>query len=1503
MSHFLSRLRSFTVRRLHIFYRAYFRGTRLGTSVAKHILKSGIVSGVELQASSLAQNSQIVDSPSSSEINWVKLEDDVPGLNWSRPLNFKIDEKLTHTPKINLMLPGLRMGNMSGGPNTALIVAALLVENHEHIRILCCDAPANGEERRLYDHIDKLMGRKIDRDLIEIVDSFDRTKSVSIGSNDLFFATAWWTAQIINYAIKDMRHKTFIYLIQDYEPILHEGSTLQARAEETYGFKHIPIVNTRLLFDHLVQQNAGLFKNPDFAENALWFEPALDRTKYFPDNELPKAQSGSPCKRVMLFYARPAIARRNLFEIGLVALRRLVAQGILDKDNWEIWAMGEKIDRVALGQNMFLDPLPWMDFDSYAKRVRTADLLLSPMLSPHPSYPPLEMAASGKIVVTNSFSVKTEERLKEISPNIYVANPTPDSYSKVLEEAVSKINAGLPSNDPSGMVNMPSDWDTCFKEIIPKLVDRINAIRNSFDRSSDIVSAGYPANPEQSYEHYRLQRLALRRQSGISLPEAGLLSFVTSAYDTDPVFLKELGDSLLSQDGHPVFEWVILDNGSTNPETIEVLKQFEQYPFVSFYRVEENLGIVGGMRYLLERATGRYILPLDSDDILEPDCVSTLTKFILDADYPALLYTDEDKLHGENLGAPYHKPDWDPVLFLHSCYIAHLCVIDREKALDLGLYTDSSADGCHDWDSFIRFMNAGYFPLHIPEVLYAWRIHEASTAGNISSKDYITKSHRATLNKALAARNVPNISLVNSPLFDFSVDWWFKRDRDAKVSFFEVVIQEGNSILNLDQADLKLDSTQMGALEELEKALQKSSETYVHVNWQGAVPDDDEWRHDAIALIELYPDTIMVGGTLHDGHKVIDGPRLFGFGDGFDCPATGRPLSDPGYSAWMWKARSVSMISCGHCVIDRQFLLSGLAELRANQVSCHMLGAWIGGLAHESEKRVVYSPFMRARASQSPENTASTPEKQTFLSRFWKIFPDNRYYSPRLALETGSAYLPAHNNDRLAHLKKIQMSTLAYPDWLQNELGHRSQKYPILKNSPKISIITPVYSGSDLALLHELAACLLDQSCQVHEWIIILNGVVPETMLDEIVNSAPVWKANIIVAEKLEGILPSMRLGLEKAEGEYVIPIDADDTITPDAIQIMSHAIVGADFPALMFSDEDILDDGVHCDPNLRAQYDPILAWDNSTIWHMCAMNREAALAAGVYGNQLANWCQDWDSISRIAQDGGHIHHVPEVLYHWRRHSNSTTNNESGDSRSLQSVEYILERQLKNLDNRDQFSVQAWPQSRGAKELYTARNGENLPKIIWYRDVEDTPAEDLPKGAIILFLAPGLFINGDATFLEVARLMELHSSIAAVGGFVVSDKGIILDGCGVHGANGNIEWPWQDQSQEHAGPYAIMQKPHRVLCSGLSFGFFRCDDIKRSGYQIDGKKPLRQTLLELCETLDNSDQKIAFSPQVKAIAGVGYKIQRQEASRISKRSSNRIYSPTSRYGLSRPFAT
>jgi len=1494
-------LRDLLVQRGHVFYRRYMRGTRLGRLIGQQILKRGLVTATELQISALSHDSLATQEAQCADALQVEADSHVPGFHLSLPLNLEVSDALALRPRINVLLPSLRLKHMSGGPNTALLLAALLAEKGEWVRLVACDAPAEGEEAALFPHMDGLLQRPVVRDRIELVDAFDRTRPIAIGANDLFLATAWWTAQIAKYAVRKTVNKTFIYLIQDFEPILHEGSTFQARALETYGLPHIPVINTRLLLDHLVRESTGCYADPKFSANALWFEPALDRSYYYPDPGRPR-QSG---KKTLLFYARPSVARRNLFEIGVVALRQAVASGVIDKDNWEVWAMGEKLAPVALGNGVFLNPLPWLSFDAYAERVRTADLLLSLMLSPHPSYPPLEMAASGKLAVTNSFSVKTAKRMRAFSPNIIVAEPTAESVAAALENAAGRINAGLPSYDPSGAVALSSNWDDSLGEIVPVLLQRIHALRTTPPPSDVPLALGYPSTPKTEYESYRRACLARRRREGEYQQEAGLLSFVTSAYNTDTVFLEELGSSVFLQDGGMQFEWLILDNGSTSEDTRHALQELARHPGVRLERVEHNLGIIGGMRFCLEHARGRYILPLDSDDLIEPDCVHVLTRFIKDNNYPPLLYTDEDKLGAGRFGSPYFKPDWDPVLFLHSCYIAHLCAIDREKAIELGLYTDKGAEGCHDWDSFIRFMHAGQVPCHIPEVLYSWRIHSESTSGNIASKSYITESHRNTLQRFLNRSGVPNIELVNSPLFGYNVDWWFRRKRvdpramqtitigindDAKGAASEGVGMSPPLVLNPESG-----------ISELAALIKHVDSELIHICWQNVVPDDDEWQWDAMALLELFPDSVMVGGILHNGSKIVDGPRVFGFGDGFDCPDSGRLVADPGYGAKMWKPHTASAVSTAHCVIRAGFLRQCMAELLEEDVSIEMLGPWLGAQALEAGSRVVCSPFMRARLSTRHENGVSRYTKEHFLSRFWPLIPDQRVYSSRLGLDPTKAYAEIEPEENRRHLLRLQAQLLSYPKWLEMHLRRRADSYPIPENPALITLITTVYEGTNIGFLDVLAESVTGQAVKAAQWVIVAHGPITTENIEHIVsNSAERWRATVIVEPQPLGIMGAMRRGLESAQGDYIVPVDADDVLTADAIQILTNTIARLNKPDLIFSDEDALVEGQPASPYLRSAFDPVLNLDSSYIWHLCAINRERALAFAVYTDQGATWCHDWDSVMRVAKEGGRIEHIPEVLYHWRQHSGSTTNKSQGDSRSLDSVRHILERHIARTAAPQRFYVAEWPDNRGARELYIARRPDDLPQLVWIGDVATEDNLKCDENAILVVASNGVMIESQQAFVEVARLLELHPHVGVVGGLVEDKDGMVVDGCYMVNGTGMLESPWLGQPASHGGPYALALKTQSVATTGNSLAFFRISALKQAdAWPLAAYEVSSDTVMQLCGRLAENGWSVAFSPLVRARAGSAF---RSEQSRRRPPSGvSGVSHALVRYGMGRNY--
>jgi len=462
------------------------------------------------------------------------------------------------------------------------------------------------------------------------------------------------------------------------------------------------------------------------------------------------------------------------------------------------------------------------------------------------------------------------------------------------------------------------------------------------------------------YNEWMKQHLERRRAKYAGPLQPGLLTIATPVWDGTPVsYLRLLADSIAGQNAEGACEWFVLDNGCTKPEVLRCLRELAaRYAWVTLHREAKNEGIVGGLRVCLERARGRYLCVVDSDDLLYPDCLAIVQWWIRGSGFPPLLYSDEDKLIGSQPVQPYFKPDFDPVLLLNSAYIAHLGVIERARALELGAYSDRATEGSADWDCFVRFYTAGYEAVHIPEVIYSWRMHPESTADDAGSKPYIHSSQRAVLERYLAAKNLLDRFVVRySPLLPGTADWWIERRPVQPVKI--AVVGDADAfdypdLLRLrDLADIPADVE------------------FVCLLQDGLKPERRDCLWEAQGLFERFPDTVMVGGWIARNGQVEDGPRVPGFGGGCGCPDHGRPVVDPGYFTQMRKQRSVSAASRRFAVVRTGFLKEGART-----------------------GRVIFSPFLRCDAVAEVEPETAPLEAAS----------DDRYYPRYFGLTPETAY-------------------------------------------------------------------------------------------------------------------------------------------------------------------------------------------------------------------------------------------------------------------------------------------------------------------------------------------------------------------------------------------------------------------------------------------------------------------------------------------------------------------
>ncbi len=316
-------------------------------------------------------------------------------------------------------------------------------------------------------------------DRVEVEYVFTREKTIPVSPKDIFLATSWWTAHIANLARKYLNLKKFIYLAQEYEPLFYPMGTFASLALESYTFPHYALFSTGILKDYFKQNRLGVFQDGESTgeRSSVAVENAI--LKF--DVDVSKMEHKET--RKLLFYARPEEhAARNMFEIGMLAISNLLMEGCFQGRPWEFYGIGS-VDwgnhTIRLYDRMCIQLLPKMSLEEYKELLPGFDIGISLMMSPHPSLPPLEMAAAGLVTVTNTYANKTAERLQNISSNIIPAEPTVQGVEKALKTAIEKCEDS-DFRVRGSRVNWSQSWDDTYNdEVLKKIRGFIEDIRLS----------------------------------------------------------------------------------------------------------------------------------------------------------------------------------------------------------------------------------------------------------------------------------------------------------------------------------------------------------------------------------------------------------------------------------------------------------------------------------------------------------------------------------------------------------------------------------------------------------------------------------------------------------------------------------------------------------------------------------------------------------------------------------------------------------------------------------------------------------------------------------------------------------------------------------------------------------------------------------------------------------------------------------------------------------------
>ncbi|WP_459479431.1 glycosyltransferase [Clostridium saccharoperbutylacetonicum] len=263
------------------------------------------------------------------------------------------------------------------------------------------------------------------------------------------------------------------------------------------------------------------------------------------------------------------------------------------------------------------------------------------------------------------------------------------------------------------------------KSGIKGLKDKIEGKKFTSSANSDYLNQQIEIEKQLSVEKVQNQIEKLENKP--------MFSIIMPVYNVGKQWIEKAIESINNQT-YPYWELCIVDDCSTNPETIDYIECIKNEK-IKVKRLQENSGISNATNNAKQMAIGEYLILMDNDDEMRKEALYQVAEAINNHN-PDVLYSDEDKisLNGERK-FPFMKPDWSRDLLYSQMYICHLLVIKKEIFDKVGGFRDKF-NGAQDYDLMLRISELTDNIYHIPRVLYSWREIPSSTAMNPNSKPY-----------------------------------------------------------------------------------------------------------------------------------------------------------------------------------------------------------------------------------------------------------------------------------------------------------------------------------------------------------------------------------------------------------------------------------------------------------------------------------------------------------------------------------------------------------------------------------------------------------------------------------------------------------------------------------------------------------------------------------------------------------------------------------------------
>ncbi|KGQ18077.1 Glycosyl transferase family 2 [Lysobacter dokdonensis DS-58] len=405
------------------------------------------------------------------------------------------------------------------------------------------------------------------------------------------------------------------------------------------------------------------------------------------------------------------------------------------------------------------------------------------------------------------------------------------------------------------------------------------------------------------------------------------IAVVMPVYNPSPKWLAEAIDSVIAQ-VYPHWELCIADDVSTDPDVIATLDAYAQRdPRIRVVHRTVNGHISAASNTGLEIVTAPWITLLDHDDLLPEHALLCVAEAVARHPDAGVIYSDEDKCDEANRRREaFFKPDWNPDLARSYNMVSHFGAYRTSLLREIGGFR-VGYEGAQDYDLMLRCVDriAPTQVIHIPHVLYHWRIHEASTAAGNAVKPYALEAGRRAILEHLE-RNGLSGDVQSHPTGHYLVEY----APPAQLPRVTVVIADPGEAALRDACRDAVQRTGYPSLDlrtadaapaALNAAVQDAAgELLVFIDGR-CVPEDDTWLLRAVAWASR-PNVGALGGKLFDSERHVIGNGVLINVDGVWSAMDGGARADgDGYAGRAKLPQNLSALMHGLVIVPRKVFI------------------------------------------------------------------------------------------------------------------------------------------------------------------------------------------------------------------------------------------------------------------------------------------------------------------------------------------------------------------------------------------------------------------------------------------------------------------------------------------------------------------------------------------------------------------------------------------------------